>query len=150
LKSALPNNYTIHIQKLEFYESYLPSLHSVQVLLQYCQYITASPTNILSEENMKKLTVSLVLTLVLAVMVANVAFAAGGAPAAHGVDGRTFGTLVSTTAQSAPGALAEHTSGGNAGGAPDAHGVDGRTFGYLVSMLAQSAPGAVAAHVSGK
>jgi hypothetical protein len=109
-----------------------------------------SLTNILSEENMKKLTVSLVLTLVLAVMVANVAFAAGGAPAAHGVDGRTFGALVSATAQSAPGALAEHTSGGKAGGAPDAHGVDGRTFGSLVSTLAQSAPGAVAAHVSGK
>jgi hypothetical protein len=99
---------------------------------------------------MKKLTVSLVLTLVMAVMVANVAFASGGAPAAHGASGREFGAAVSALAQSAPGALAEHTSGGAAGGAPAAHGVDGRTFGYLVSMMAQSAPGAVAAHVSGK
>ena len=99
---------------------------------------------------MKKLTVSLVLTLVMAVMVANVAFAAGGAPAAHGVSGSEFGALVSATAQSAPGALAEHTSGGAAGGAPDAHGMSGKIFGSLVSGLAQSAPGAVAAHVSGR
>jgi len=99
---------------------------------------------------MKKLTVSLVLTLVMAVMIANVAFASSGAPAAHGATGREFGAAVSAFAQSAPGALAEHTSGGAAGGAPAAHGVDGRTFGYLVSMMAQSAPGAVAAHVSGK
>ena len=100
---------------------------------------------------MKKLSVSLVLTLVLAVLVANVAFAApGGAPDAHGVDGRTFGGAVSGLAQSEPGALAEHTSGGMAGGMPDAHGVDGRTFGAAVSGLAQSAPGAVAGHVSGK
>ena len=95
---------------------------------------------------MKKFTISLVLTLVMAVMVANVAFAAGGAPAAHGVSGSEFGALVSATAQSAPGALAEHTSGG----APDAHGVSGKIFGSLVSGLAQSAPGAVAAHVSGR
>lgn len=99
---------------------------------------------------MKKLTVSLALVLVMAVMVGNVAFAAGGAPGAHGVDGRTFGGLVSDTARSAPGALAEHSSGGNAGGVPDAHGVDGATFGSLLSSLARSAPGAVADHVSGK
>ena len=100
---------------------------------------------------MKKLSVSLVLTLVLAVLVGNVALAApGGTPEAHGVDGRTFGAVVSETAQSAPGALAEHTSGGRAGGMPDTHGVDGQTFGAAVSGLAQSAPGAVAGHVSGK
>ena len=99
---------------------------------------------------MKKLTVSLVLTLVMAVMIANVAFAAGGAPAAHGVNGRDFGAAVSGMAQSAPGAVAAHVSGGAAGGAPAAHGVDGRDFGAAVSGMAQSAPGAVAAHVSGK
>jgi len=100
---------------------------------------------------MKKLSVSLVMTFVLAIMLASVAFAApGGTPAAHGVDGQTFGAAVSGLAQSAPGALAEHTSGGMAGGMPDAHGVDGQTFGWAVSNLAQSAPGAVGAHAGGK
>jgi hypothetical protein len=99
---------------------------------------------------MKKLMVSVMLALVVSVMAVNVAFAGGGVPGAHGVDGKTFGGLVSQTAQSAPGALAEHTSGGKAGGMPDAHGVDGSTFGELVSWLASSAPGAIAGHVSGK
>ena len=99
---------------------------------------------------MKKLMVSMMLALLVSVMAVNLAFAAGGAPAAHGVDGKTFGAVVSSTAQSAPGALAEHTSGGQAGGMPDAHGVDGRTFGYVVSGLASSAPGTIAGHVSGK
>jgi len=99
---------------------------------------------------MKKIVVSMMLALVVSVMFANVAFAGGGMPAAHGVDGKTFGSVVSSTAQSEPGALAEHTSGGKAGGMPDAHGVDGKTFGSLVSWLASSAPGTIAGHVSGK
>lgn len=99
---------------------------------------------------MKRLVVSLMLALLVSVMAVNVAFAGGGMPAAHGVEGKTFGAVVSSTAQSAPGALAEHTSAGQAGGMPDAHGVDGATFGAVVSWLASSAPGAVAGHVSGK
>jgi hypothetical protein len=102
---------------------------------------------------MKKFTISIILAAFVAVFAFGSAFAGtGGAPAAHGVDGKTFGAAVSGLAQSAPGAVAEHvsSSGGNGGGAPALHGVDGRTFGYLVSNLAQSAPGAVAAHVSGK
>jgi hypothetical protein len=99
---------------------------------------------------MKKIAVSIMLALLVSVMVAGTAFAAGGAPAAHGVDGKTFGSVVSSTAQSSPGALAEHTSGGKAGGMPDTHGVDGKTFGAVVSDLASSSPGAIAGHVSGK
>lgn len=102
---------------------------------------------------MKKFTLSLILAVFVAVFAFGSAFAGtGGAPAAHGVDGKTFGYLVSGLAQSAPGAVADHVSnaGGNSGGAPALHGVDGKTFGYLVSNLAKSAPGAVAAHVSGK
>jgi hypothetical protein len=87
----------------------------------------------------------------MALMISGVALAApGGNPGAHGVDGQTFGAAVSDLAQSSPGALAEHASGGNAGGMPDAHGVDGQTFGAAVSGLAQSAPGAVGGHASGK
>ncbi len=84
----------------------------------------------------------------------------GGMPAAHGVDGKTFGAAVSDLAQSEPGAVAEHVSGGkaggssnesnlqsNSGGMPAAHGVDGKTFGAAVSGLAKSEPGAVAEHV---
>lgn len=45
---------------------------------------------------MKKLARSVVLAAALAAMAAVPAFAAtGGAPAAHGVDGRTFGAVVS-------------------------------------------------------
>ena len=82
---------------------------------------------------MKKLVFALVLSVLVASAFSSVAFAAqGGMPAAHGADGRTFGSLV---------------SGGRAGGMPAAHGVDGATFGYLVSSLARMYPGAVADHV---
>jgi len=76
-----------------------------------------------------------------------------GMPAAHGVDGRTFGGAVSGLAQTDPGALVAHVSGcglENQGGMPALHGVDGRTFGGAVSGLAQTNPAALAAHVSGK
>jgi acid phosphatase family membrane protein YuiD len=98
---------------------------------------------------MKKVLSSLLVAMFVAVMVAGTALAApGGMPAAHGVDGQTFGAVVSGAAQSAPGAIADHVS--NNGGMPAAHGVDGQTFGSLVSGLAQSAPGAIAGHVSGR
>ena len=90
------------------------------------------------------------IVVAMTVVFASVTFAApGGAPAAHGVDGKTFGGLVSELAQSYPGAVAEHVSnaGGNGMGMPALHGVDGKTFGELVSALAQSYPGAVADHV---
>jgi hypothetical protein len=102
---------------------------------------------------MKKMMLVFVLVLALAIgIMSPVSAAAGGAPGAHGVDGKTFGAAVSGLAQSAPGAVADHVSngGGNGGGMPAAHGVDGRTFGAVVSALAQSAPGALASHVSGK
>ena len=100
----------------------------------------------------KSLVFAVVLAVVLLAMAAP-AFAAGGMPAAHGVDGKTFGAAVSALAQSAPGAVAAHVSGAVASGGqgmPALHGVDGKTFGAAVSALAQSAPGAVAAHVSAK
>jgi hypothetical protein len=126
----------------------------VHILSMICYTIVNEQdqlTHIILEDTMKKLSISLALVLVLAVMVSSIAMAApGGAPAAHGVSGRDFGAAVSGLAQSAPGALAEHTSGGMAGGMPDAHGVDGRTFGSAVSTLAQSAPGAVGSHASGR
>ena len=54
-------------------------------------------------------TVVLVLALTLG---STVIFAAtGGVPAAHGVDGETFGSLVSDLAQSEPGAIAAHVTG---------------------------------------
>jgi hypothetical protein len=63
-------------------------------------------------ETMKKMLIALVLVLLLAMMVSTVAFAAaGGVPAVHGVDGRTFGGLVSGLAQIDPLALAAHVSG---------------------------------------
>jgi hypothetical protein len=103
---------------------------------------------------MKKLFIAVILSVLVASALSSVAFAAqGGMPAAHGVDGRTFGAVVSGLAQSDPGALAAHVSGGRAGGnaggmgMPAAHGVDGQTFGWLVSQLAQMYPGAVADHV---
>jgi hypothetical protein len=109
------------------------------------------------EARMKKVTVSFVMAALLVMAVVGSAFAEG-APQKHGVDGKTFGAAVSGLAQSGPGAVADHVSGGksggndssNAGGAPAVHGIDGKTFGAAVSGLAQSAPGAVAAHVSGK
>lgn len=102
---------------------------------------------------MKKLAIVLVLAIVLAAFpISTGAASSGGAPATHGVDGKTFGYLVSNLAQSAPGAMAAHVSNndGNGGGMPAAHGVDGKTFGSLVSGLAQMYPGAMAAHASGK
>ena len=61
---------------------------------------------------MKKMLILVAVVLILAVMVAGTAFAdPGGAPGAHGVDGKTFGGLVSDLAQSEPGAVAGHVSG---------------------------------------
>ena len=112
---------------------------------------------------MKSIKLSVLFALLVAVLVVGPVAAASenpnnGMPAAHGVDGKTFGWVVSSLAKSSPGALAEHVSGGKAGGEsgysgggmPAAHGVDGKTFGYVVSNLARLYPGAVAEHVSGK
>jgi hypothetical protein len=102
---------------------------------------------------MKKTMLMLTLSLVLLALPASMALAdAGGMPAAHGVDGKTFGKAVSAAARSAPGSIADHVSnaGGNGGGMPAAHGVDGKTFGGLVSGLAKAEPGAIAGHVRGK
>ena len=105
--------------------------------------------------------------LILALVVTPALAAPGGMPAAHGVDGKTFGKLVSDLARSGPGAVADHVAahGGDdgeeqdeeeeqgeeqdeeAGGMPAAHGVDGKTFGKLVRDLARSGPGAVARHL---
>lgn len=61
---------------------------------------------------MKKITMSVVLAVMMAVMVFGPALAApGGMPAAHGVSGRDFGAAVSWLAKSAPGAVADHVSG---------------------------------------
>ena len=49
--------------------------------------------------------------LALSVMALPAVAAPGGAPAAHGADGKTFGGLVSALAQSEPGAVAAHVSG---------------------------------------
>lgn len=108
----------------------------------------------------KTLVLGVILTVVLLTMAAPALAVAGGAPAAHGVNGKTFGGLVSDLAKSYPGAVADHVSkapaapdaaaASMAGGMPAAHGVDGKTFGYLVSGLAKSYPGAVAEHVAGK
>jgi hypothetical protein len=92
------------------------------------------------------LLVALIMTFGASVVLAD----EGGAPGAHGVDGKTFGGLVSDLAQSEPGAVADHvSSAGMGGGMPAAHGVSGKDFGAAVSALANSAPGAVADHVSG-
>jgi hypothetical protein len=102
---------------------------------------------------MKKISMSVVLALVVAVMVFGSALAApGGTPGAHGASGKDFGAAVSGLAQSGPGAIADHVSnsGGNGGGMPAAHGVSGKDFGAAVSGLAQSAPGTIAGHVSGQ
>ena len=101
---------------------------------------------------MKKLMIVLVLALVVAAFPISTVSAKGGAPALHGVDGQTFGSLVSNLAQSEPGAMAGNLSNacGNGCGMPAAHGVDGKTFGDVVSDLAQMYPGAIAKHVSGK
>ena len=61
---------------------------------------------------LKKLVRSLMLATALAAMVAVPALAAeGGAPAKHGVDGKTFGAVVSGLATTNPLALAAHVSG---------------------------------------
>ena len=58
---------------------------------------------------MKKITMSVMLAALMAIMVFGSALAAGGGtPDAHGVDGKTFGAVVSSAAQSAPGAIADH------------------------------------------
>ena len=98
----------------------------------------------------RSLIIMSVVVAVLAIMVVPALAAPGGTPAAHGVDGKDFGAAVSGMAQSAPGAVAAHVSGGASGGVPAAHGLSGADFGAAVSGLAQSAPGAVAEHVTGK
>ena len=98
----------------------------------------------------KTMVVVSVVAMFMAIMAVPVLAAPGGAPAAHGLDGKAFGAAVSGLAQSAPGAVAAHVSGGNAGGTPAAHGLSGAAWGAAVSGLAQSAPGAVGAHASGK
>ena len=50
----------------------------------------------------------LAVLFVLAMLVTPVLAAPGGMPAAHGVDGKTFGRLVSDLARSGPGAVARH------------------------------------------
>ncbi len=90
---------------------------------------------------------------VLATFAIPTSVSAKGMPSAHGVDGRTFGSLVSELAQTNPEALASHVSirsENNRKGMPSIHGVDGRTFGSLVSELAQTNPEALASHVRGR
>ena len=63
---------------------------------------------------MKKAMMIAVFVIVLAVIFtipATLFAAPGGAPAAHGVDGKTFGGLVSDLAKMYPGAVADHVSG---------------------------------------
>ncbi len=87
----------------------------------------------------------LMILLVLVVMVFSLAVTvlAAGMPAAHGVDGRTFGGLVS---QEDPKTLADHVSG-NVGGITSAHGLSGAGFGAAV---AGADPCFIAGHVSGR
>jgi hypothetical protein len=60
----------------------------------------------------KRLTVFLSASLLaLAVLAVPAMAAQGGAPAAHGVDGPTFGKAVSGLAMSDPAALAAHVGG---------------------------------------
>ena len=60
---------------------------------------------------MKKLT-ALLATMAIMMTIAASSFAiAGGMPAAHGVCGKTFGSLVSEMAHTYPGAVAEHVAG---------------------------------------
>jgi hypothetical protein len=61
---------------------------------------------------MKRLIATLSLTAALMVPASAALAATGGAPGAHGVDGRTFGGLVSDAAQSDVGWLVTHVSGG--------------------------------------
>jgi hypothetical protein len=57
---------------------------------------------------LKKLITTLALTGALLLPAGAALAAPGGAPALHGVDGRTFGGAVSGLAQSYPGAVADH------------------------------------------
>jgi hypothetical protein len=108
----------------------------------------------------KTLVLGVIVTVLLLVMAVPAMAAPGGAPAAHGVDGKTFGGLVSGLATSYPGAVADHVSkapaapdaaaASMAGGVPALHGAYGKDFGMAVSGLATSYPGAVAEHVAGR
>jgi len=74
-----------------------------------------------------------------------------GMPALHGVDGKTFGQMVSDLAKSEPGAVADHVRNteGGANGKPAQHGMSGKEFGKAVSDKAKGEPGAVGNHASG-
>ena len=60
---------------------------------------------------MKKLAIVLVLALVIAAFPMSTVSAKGGAPGVHGVDGKTFGSLVGGLVQMVPGAVAGHVGG---------------------------------------
>jgi hypothetical protein len=60
---------------------------------------------------LKRLITTLALTAALMIPAGAALAAPGGMPGAHGVDGRTFGGLVSGLAQSDPAALVSHVSG---------------------------------------
>jgi hypothetical protein len=62
----------------------------------------------------KRLIATLALTAAMMVPAGAALAAPGGAPGAHGVDGRTFGGLVSDAAQTDVGWLVSHVSGGRA------------------------------------
>ena len=60
---------------------------------------------------MKKLLVIMLVFFMVFGFSANILAARGGMPAAHGVEGRCFGTAVSSVAQNSPLCLASHVSG---------------------------------------
>ena len=59
---------------------------------------------------MKRFLVGLIVVVMVMALAAPAFAARGGMPAAHGVDGRTFGGVVSGLAQTDPLGLAEHVS----------------------------------------
>jgi hypothetical protein len=61
---------------------------------------------------MKRLIATLALTAAMLVPAAAAFAAPGGAPGAHGLDGRTFGGAVSNAAQNDVAWLVSHVSGG--------------------------------------
>jgi len=66
---------------------------------------------------MKKAVLVLVLLVLLTLAFSSIAYAepgGRGAPALHGVDGRTFGALVSYAAKNCPAELVAHVRGGPA------------------------------------
>jgi hypothetical protein len=63
---------------------------------------------------LRRLITTLALTAAMMVPAGAALAVPGGAPAAHGVDGRTFGSLVSQAAQTDVGWLVTHVSGGRA------------------------------------